>query len=134
MLFVTHDLGVVAEVCDSVLVMYGGVVAEYSDVDTIYNAPQHPYTQELLKAFPDLSRPNERLDAIPGYPPRLDALPPGCRFAPRCPYAFARCHVEQPPVYPIQPGHSASCHLVDPLTRAVAPHSHTNGSRDSSKP
>ena len=118
-LFVTHDLGVVAEVCDSVLVMYGGVVAEYSDVDTIYNAPQHPYTQELLKAFPDLNRPNERLDAIPGYPPRLDALPPGCRFAPRCPYAFARCHIEQPPVYPINQGHSASCHLVDPQTKAA---------------
>jgi oligopeptide/dipeptide ABC transporter ATP-binding protein len=133
-LFVTHDLGVVAEVCDSVLVMYGGVVAEYSDVDTIYNAPQHPYTQELLKAFPDLSRPNERLDSIPGYPPRLDALPPGCRFAPRCPYAFARCHVEQPPVYPIQSGHRASCHLVDPQVRALTPPVYTNGSIDSKRP
>lgn len=126
-IFVTHDLGVVAEVCDSVLVMYGGVVAEYSDVDTIYNAPRHPYTQELLKAFPDLTRPNERLDAIPGYPPRLDALPPGCRFAPRCPYAFARCHGEQPPVYPITQGHRASCHLVDPQATAPAIQLYTNG-------
>jgi len=112
-LFVTHDLGVVAEICDSVLVMYGGVVAEYSDVDTIYNAPRHPYTQELLKAFPDLTRPNGRLAAIPGYPPRLDALPPGCRFAPRCPAAFARCQTSQPPLYHVAPGHKASCFLVE---------------------
>ncbi len=113
-LFVTHDLGVVAEICDAVLVMYGGVVAEYSDVDTIYNDPKHPYTQELLKAFPDLSRPNARLTSIPGYPPRLDALPPGCRFAPRCPLAFDRCHIEQPPLYRLGTFHEASCHLVDP--------------------
>src|SRR5262245_7126215 len=91
-LFVTHDLGVVAEVCDSVLVMYGGVVAEYAEVDTIFNEPQHPYTQRLLQAFPDLSAATEkRLAAIPGYPPRLNNLPPGCRFAPRCPRVFERC-------------------------------------------
>jgi peptide/nickel transport system ATP-binding protein len=112
-LFVTHDLGVVAEICDSVLVMYGGVVAEYSGVDTIYNAPRHPYTQELLKAFPDLTRPSGRLTAIPGYPPRLDALPPGCRFAPRCPAAFARCQTNQPPLYAVAQGHTASCFLVE---------------------
>jgi oligopeptide/dipeptide ABC transporter ATP-binding protein len=111
-LFVTHDLGVVAEICDNVLVMYGGIVAEYSDVDTIYNAPEHPYTQELLKAFPDLTRPNSRLASIPGYPPRLDALPPGCRFAPRCPVVFARCHTSQPPLYTVSQHHSASCYLV----------------------
>lgn len=112
-LFVTHDLGVVAEICDSVLVMYGGVVAEYSDVDTIYNRPRHPYTQELLKAFPDLTRPHGRLVSIPGYPPRLDALPPGCRFAPRCPAVFDRCHTSQPPLYPVEQGHVASCYLVE---------------------
>jgi len=112
-LFVTHDLGVVAEICDSVLVMYGGVVAEYSDVDTIYNRPRHPYTQELLKAFPDLTRPHGRLVSIPGYPPRLDALPPGCRFAPRCPAVFDRCHMSQPPLYPVEQGHVASCYLVE---------------------
>ncbi|MBX3012903.1 MAG: ABC transporter ATP-binding protein [Caldilineaceae bacterium] len=113
-LFVTHDLGVVAEICDRVLVMYGGVVAEYSDVDTIFNAPRHPYTQELLKAFPDLTRPAQRLVSIPGYPPRLDALPPGCRFAPRCPLAFARCTTNQPPLYTLTTGHQASCYLVEP--------------------
>jgi oligopeptide/dipeptide ABC transporter ATP-binding protein len=112
-LFVTHDLGVVAEMCDSVLVMYGGVTAEYAPVDEIYNNPQHPYTRELLRAFPDLSRPTEQLASIPGHPPRLNALPPGCRFAPRCPLAFDRCHVEEPPLYRIENGHWASCHLVE---------------------
>jgi oligopeptide/dipeptide ABC transporter ATP-binding protein len=112
---VTHDLGLVAEMCDTVLVMYGGVAAEYSDVDTIFNEPKHPYTQELLKAFPDLSNPRETLTSIPGYPPRLDALPPGCRFAPRCPLAFDRCHVEQPKLHEVTGTHYASCHLVEEL-------------------
>jgi peptide/nickel transport system permease protein len=112
-IFVTHDLGVVAEMCDSVLVMYGGVTAEYSDVDTIYNLAQHPYTQELLKAFPDLTQPEKRLASIPGYPPRLDDLPAGCRFAPRCPAVFERCLVEQPAIHQLSERHFASCHLVE---------------------
>jgi oligopeptide/dipeptide ABC transporter ATP-binding protein len=113
-IFVTHDLGVVAEMCDSVLVMYGGVTAEYASVDTIYNEPRHPYTQELLKAFPDLTQPGARLASIPGYPPRLTALPPGCRFAPRCPAVFDRCHVDQPALHRLGvDGHVASCHLVE---------------------
>ena len=111
--FVTHDLGVVAEICDKVLVMYGGVTAEYANVDTIYNEPRHPYTQELLKAFPDLTKPKKKLSSIPGYPPRLDALPAGCRFAPRCPLVFSRCHTEQPPLHKLGDEHYASCHLVE---------------------
>jgi peptide/nickel transport system ATP-binding protein len=114
-LFVTHDLGVVAEICDTVLVMYGGVVAEYADVDTIFNNPRHPYTQELLKAFPDVSNLNGKLASIPGYPPRLNALPPGCRFAPRCPAVFERCHTAQPPPYQVGRNHQASCYLVETL-------------------
>jgi peptide/nickel transport system ATP-binding protein len=125
-IFVTHDLGVVAEMCDSVLVMYGGVTAEYASVDTIYNAPRHPYTQELLKAFPDLSQPEKRLTSIPGYPPKLDALPPGCRFAPRCPLAFERCTVEMPALYSLNGGdHLASCHLVE-----TSPSLKTNPAKD----
>jgi len=113
-IFVTHDLGVVAEMCDSVLVMYGGVTAEYADVDTIYNAARHPYTQELLKSFPDLSQPEKRLISIPGYPPKLDELPEGCRFAPRCPLAFERCTKEMPILHELEDGyHIASCHLVE---------------------
>jgi oligopeptide/dipeptide ABC transporter ATP-binding protein len=112
-IFVTHDLGVIAEICDKVLVMYGGVTAEYADVDTIYNEAKHPYTQELLKAFPDLTKPKKKLSSISGYPPRLDALPAGCRFAPRCPAAFARCRTEQPSLHDIGDSHIASCHLVE---------------------
>jgi len=113
-IFVTHDLGVVAEMCDSVLVMYAGVTAEYADVDTIYNAPLHPYTQELLKSFPDLSQPERRLVSIPGYPPKLDELPSGCRFAPRCPLAFERCLTEMPMLHELDDSHHiVSCHLVE---------------------
>ena len=112
-ILVTHDLGVVAEVCDTVLVMYGGVTAEYASVDTIYNQPQHPYTRQLLDAFPDLSNPQSRLKAIPGYPPRLDDLPPGCRFAPRCEVAFERCSREKPALHQLGAHHQASCHLVE---------------------
>jgi peptide/nickel transport system permease protein len=115
-IFVTHDLGVVAEICDKVLVMYGGVTAEYATVDTIFNTPRHPYTQELLKAFPDLTKPKKKLSSIPGYPPRLDALPAGCRFAPRCPAVFDRCHMEQPALHELNDSndpHVASCHLVE---------------------
>ncbi len=112
-IFVTHDLGVVAEMCDTVLVMYGGVTAEYADIDTIFNAPRHPYTQELLKAFPDLSKTTGKLVSIPGNPPRLDALPPGCRFAPRCPAVYDRCDSEKPALHQLGSGHLASCHLVE---------------------
>ena len=112
-IFVTHDLGVVAELCDRVLVMYGGVTAEYADVDVIYNSPKHPYTQELLKAFPDLTKPKKKLTSIPGYPPSLDNLPVGCRFSPRCPAVFARCHTEEPMLHSLESGHFASCHLVE---------------------
>jgi peptide/nickel transport system ATP-binding protein len=112
-ILVTHDLGVVAEVCDSVLVMYGGVTAEYADVDTVFNQPQHPYTQHLLGAFPDMSKPKGKLVAIPGYPPRLDDLPPGCRFAPRCPVVVERCHIQQPVLHQLESFHQASCHLLE---------------------
>jgi peptide/nickel transport system ATP-binding protein len=88
---VTHDLGVVAEMCDTVVVMYGGRVAEYGPIDVVYNAPQHPYTQRLLEAFPDLNRPADQLISIPGYPPRLNELPPGCRFEPRCHKKIEQC-------------------------------------------
>ena len=112
-ILVTHDLSVVAELCHRVLVMYGGVLAEYSDVDSIFNEPLHPYTRRLLEAFPDLSRPEGKLVSIPGHPPRLNKLPPGCRFAPRCPEAFERCRVEQPGVRQVRPGHWVTCHLME---------------------
>jgi peptide/nickel transport system ATP-binding protein/oligopeptide transport system ATP-binding protein len=112
-IIVTHDLGVVAQVCDRVVVMYGGRVAEDGDVATIYGAPKHPYTQLLLKAFPSVEDVDRTLRSIPGTPPRLDSLPPGCRFAPRCPFAFDRCRVEAPPGYVQGEGHRAACFLVE---------------------
>ncbi len=110
-IFVTHDLGVVAELCDSVLVLYAGVTAEYADVDTLFNSPQHPYTHRLLAAFPNLENP-KALESIPGYPPRLDDLPKGCRFAPRCKQAFERCQNELPKLYQVNPWQHSSCFLV----------------------
>ena len=112
-ILVTHDLGVVAQVCDRVVVMYGGVVAEENEVTTLFREPQHPYTQQLLLSFPDLAHPDRPLRGIPGSPPRLDSMPAGCRFAPRCPHAFDRCHAERPPEYPAAGGR-ASCFLLDP--------------------
>lgn len=111
-ILVTHDLGVVAELCDSVLVLYGGVTAEYADVDTLFNSPQHPYTQRLLAAFPDLENP-KALESIPGYPPRLDNLPKGCRFEPRCHKKFERCQSELPRLYQVNPWQYSSCFLSD---------------------
>lgn len=113
-ILVTHDLGVVAEMCDDVLVMYGGNVAEFASSDTIFNEPQHPYTQRLLEAFPDLEDPGAALASIPGNPPRLDDLPPGCRFAPRCnfPLKDVICTEEIPSLIEIDSGHFATCHKV----------------------
>lgn len=108
---VTHDLGVVAEMCDTVVVMYGGKVAEYGSVDEIFNDPQHPYTQRLLESFPDLARPTESLASIPGSPPRLTEIPPGCRFAPRCHVRLEKCDSESPPLLEVAANHFASCHL-----------------------
>jgi peptide/nickel transport system ATP-binding protein len=108
---VTHDLGVVAEVCDSVVVMYGGKVAEYGSADSIYNQPQHPYTQRLLASFPDVNRPGETLASIPGTPPRLTDLPPGCRFEPRCDARLAKCAELDPLLIETADQHYAACHL-----------------------
>ena len=118
---VTHDLGVVAELCETVVVMYGGQVAEYGPIDVVYNAPQHPYTQRLLEAFPDLNRPADQLMSIPGYPPRLNELPPGCRFEPRCHVKIARCASIAPKLVVVDAQdktsafntrHIAACHLL----------------------
>ena len=113
LVLVTHDLGVVAEICDDVLVMYGGVMVEHADSDTLYNHASHPYTQRLLQAFPDIANPGSPLASIPGVPPRLNALPPGCRFEPRCDLRIAGlCEKISPAVTQISPDHSARCHLL----------------------
>lgn len=110
---VTHDLGVVAELCDDVLVMYGGKVAEYGDVDTIFNNPAHPYTRRLLEAFPDVDSPISALASIPGYPPPLDKLPVGCRFEPRCYRKTSLCAEVSPEVNEIKHRHFVACHYPE---------------------
>ncbi|HSG43264.1 MAG TPA: ABC transporter ATP-binding protein [Anaerolineales bacterium] len=115
LVIVTHDLGVVAEMCDDVLVMYGGTVAEYASSDTIFNNPSHPYTQRLLKAFPDIAEPGSELASIPGNPPRLDNLPPGCRFEPRCHVGNGEplCMSQSPSLVKLEKNHQAACHFVE---------------------
>jgi peptide/nickel transport system ATP-binding protein len=112
-IMVTHDLGVVAEICDDVLVMYGGQLAEYASIDGIYNNAVHPYTRRLLVAFPDIQNPDAKLASIPGHPPPLDNLPPGCRFEPRCEVSIDKCARKIPPVTEVAPGHLARCVLVN---------------------
>ena len=112
-IMVTHDLGVVAELCDDVLVMYGGKLAEYASADIIYNQSLHPYTQRLLSAFPDINEPRAQLSSIPGHPPALNALPPGCRFEPRCDLADEGCKLKAPEPVEIRKGHYVSCFKVE---------------------
>jgi peptide/nickel transport system ATP-binding protein len=111
LILVTHDLGVVAELCDDVLVMYGGKVAEYATSDTIYNAAKHPYTRRLLKAFPDIDNLDADLVSIPGVPPRLDDLPIGCRFSPRCNLCKDYCMRDQPRLVELEDSHYIACHM-----------------------
>jgi peptide/nickel transport system ATP-binding protein len=95
-MFITHDLGLVAEFADRVLVMYAGRAVEQSPARGIFRDPAHPYTEALIRSMPALGRPGEALPTIPGTVPAADALPPGCRFAPRCQYALASCDVAVP--------------------------------------
>ncbi len=107
--FITHDLGIVAKMCDKVAVMYAGRIVETGNVRDIFYSPKHPYTEALLGSLPRLDVDVTRLDSIPGQPPALHDLPPGCPFAPRCKYAMDKCLEEYPPVYTINEGHSARC-------------------------
>ncbi|MCP8615893.1 ABC transporter ATP-binding protein [Salirhabdus salicampi] len=95
-IMITHDLGVVADTCDKVLVMYAGKVVEYTDVDSLFDEPLHPYTKGLLKSIPRIDEDQEELYAIKGTVPSPDNMPEGCRFAPRCPLAKDICHTKSP--------------------------------------
>ena len=112
LIFITHNLGIVAKMCDQIAVMYAGRVVEQGPVRRIFNAPAHPYTKALLNSIPRMSANRSRLTAIDGQPPDLSALPPGCAFAPRCSGAFARCHVQAPPEINLGEGRTARCWLV----------------------
>jgi peptide/nickel transport system ATP-binding protein len=112
-ILITHDLGVVAEVADEVVVMYAAQIAERGPVERIFNRPHHPYTWGLLGSLPRLDADLERLVQIPGQPPSLLNPPRGCRFHPRCAYVMNVCQTEVPPLAPVSddPEHLQACHL-----------------------
>jgi peptide/nickel transport system ATP-binding protein len=108
-LFITHDLGVVAEMCDRVIVMYAGQIVEEADVRTLFRQPKHPYTIGLLKSVPDLVTIKERLEPIPGNVPMMSNMPQGCRFAPRCDQIMDIC--KQSPPMQLEQDHRCRCWL-----------------------
>lgn len=112
-LFITHDLGVVAEVCDDVVVMYSGRVVEKGDVRSIFASPSHPYTRGLLASIPKLGECAEELESIPGNVPNPKYMPQGCKFAPRCSCAFYKCREEEPGFYDVGEGHMSRCWLCE---------------------
>ena len=113
MIVITHDLAILGQIADSILVMYAGRLAEKADADTIINSPLHPYTQMLLASLPEVGVRYEDavLTGIPGRPPQLSNPPRGCRFRDRCPFAFDRC-AEPPPFEEVRPGHHVACWKV----------------------
>ncbi|WP_100374071.1 ABC transporter ATP-binding protein [Bacillus sp. FJAT-45037] len=112
-MMITHDLGVVAEICDRVIVMYAGKVVEEGDVRTILKEPKHPYTKGLIKSLPKIHEKEQRLYSIPGSVPKPGTILQGCRFMARCESAFARCQVEDPDLIEESSGHQVRCFLYE---------------------
>ena len=110
---ITHDLSVVAETCQRVIVMYGGKIQEVAPVVELFERPQHPYTRALLKSIPQEAEKGSPLPVIEGNVPSILDLPKGCKFCTRCPEVLDRCHVEEPELREIAPGHMARCHLLE---------------------
>ena len=109
LIFITHDFGVVAKMCDKVAVMYAGKIVEQGSVRDIFNNPSHPYTEALLASVPKLEEDVDRLYSIEGQPPTLHDLPEGCPFAPRCAYVMDRCREDYPTTIQVNDNHSAAC-------------------------
>jgi oligopeptide/dipeptide ABC transporter ATP-binding protein len=121
MILITHDLGVIAERCDEVVVMYAGRIAEQAPVETLFEAPRHPYTHGLLASIPRLDTPRKtRLPTIDGQVPTLAEMPVGCRFAGRCPYRTAECTTTTPPLEDLGDGHLVACHHHDAVAARQA--------------
>jgi peptide/nickel transport system ATP-binding protein len=111
-IMISHDLSVIAETCNKVAIMYAGKIVEMADVVRLFKNPLHPYSQGLMNSFPSLKGPRKKLISIPGSPPNLLSPPLGCRFNPRCPYAWEKCKEEEPLLIEIDKGHYAACHLL----------------------
>jgi peptide/nickel transport system ATP-binding protein len=111
LMLITHDLSIVLERSDRILVMYAAQIVEYAQSKSLYEKPQHPYTQGLLKSIPNIELSDQKLEAIAGSPPDLLDLPSGCRFWPRCSFAFDRCHKEEPWLVKTREGHLVRCFL-----------------------
>ncbi len=108
-MIITHNMGVVAEMADRVVVMYAGKVVEQAPVNELFEQPAHPYTRGLLGSIPSLSEERKRLKTIPGTLPDPALLPPGCRFAPRCPWRIDACVSVVPPLADLRAGHDSAC-------------------------
>jgi len=121
-LLITHDLGVVAENCTRVIVMYAGEVVEEATTIDLFARAHHPYTEGLLGAMPRVGGEKDRLATIPGTVPPPTNWPQGCRFRDRCPYSWERCEAEHPPLYQIGAGHTSRCHLAEEPERRQHPH------------
>ncbi|WP_281685805.1 ABC transporter ATP-binding protein [Thalassobaculum salexigens] len=119
-ILITHDLGVVAEICDKVVVMYAGQVVEQANVYDLFDEPKHPYTRGLLDSLPTPEHRVDQLKPIPGQPPDLLRIPNGCNFAPRCAYCMQKCIDEEPPFREVAPGHMSRCWLDSVTQTAVA--------------
>ena len=112
MILITHDLGIVAESCDTVAIMYAGEIVEYGSLEDIFDHTAHPYTKGLFQSIPSLDKDVDRLQPIPGLMPDPAALPTGCAFHPRCPYADALCESQAPDATELAPGHLCRCHHI----------------------
>ncbi|MEK5389859.1 ABC transporter ATP-binding protein [Margalitia sp. FSL K6-0131] len=121
MLLITHDLGVIAETCDRVIVMYAGQIVENTDVRTLFNDPKHPYSQGLLASLPKMNERKQSLYSIKGNVPRPDEIPKGCAFSTRCPHVFDKCRIERPPLLKLN-NQSCRCWLYEAETQEVMSH------------
>jgi oligopeptide/dipeptide ABC transporter ATP-binding protein len=119
-LLITHNLGVVAEMCDRVAVMYAGNIVEQAEIMTLFRSPKHPYTKALLAAVPKVGAKKRKLETIPGMVPSLITPPPGCKFNPRCPYVMDICRKEFPQMVEIGKGNSVRCYLYSKGAGGVA--------------
>ena len=119
LIFITHNLGIVAKMCDQLAVMYAGRMVEKGPVSRVFSAPAHPYTKALLGSIPRMTDSRARLTAIDGQPPDLSSLPSGCSFSPRCPRVIERCRTEAPPAFAPEDGRTVRCWHAAPRTEGA---------------